>query len=312
MDVARPRTGSLRRWLAAALSAATTVTALVAPAAPVAAAEPAKGSCVDEQPDAGAARRMLAACGRRVEILSERTEWSQVFLNPDASRTLEQTIEPTRVRKGTAWAPVDTTLKMTSEGVAPRATVLPMVFSAHGDGPFARLRDGSRELAVSWPGTLPTPVLSGSTATYRNVLPDVDLQVTAQPLGFSEVLVVRTRAAAANPKLASLRFGIAAKGLSVSAAPGGGLAARDAKGGTVFAAPAPLMWDSSDSEDRRAAAPPLRRPRRSAIGRLPRGESRRSPSLPSRLAPPRRRRTGTRWPSAPAGPSCPSGSMATC
>ncbi|MER5702813.1 carboxypeptidase regulatory-like domain-containing protein [Micromonospora sp. NPDC002296] len=237
------------------MAAATTVTTLVAPAAPATAVEPKRGPCVEEQPDAGAARRMLDVCGRRVEVLSERTEWSQTFLNPDGSRTLEQTIEPTRVRKGKSWAPVDTTLKLTSEGVVPRATVLPMVFSAKGDGPFARLRDGSRELAVSWPGKLPAPVLAGSTATYRDVLPDVDLQVTAQPLGFSEVLVVRTREAAANPKLASLRFGIEAKGLSVRSAAGGGLAARDAKGGTVFAAPAPLMWDSSDPEDRTAATP---------------------------------------------------------
>ncbi|MFI0791492.1 polymorphic toxin-type HINT domain-containing protein [Micromonospora rubida] len=237
------------------MAAATTATALVASTTPATAAEPKKGSCVDEQPDAGAARRMLAACGRRVEVLSERTEWSQNFLNPDGSRTLEQTVEPTRVRKGKSWAPVDTTLKLTPEGIVPRATVLPMVFSAKGDRPFARLRDGSRELAVSWPGKLPVPVLSGSTATYRDVLPDVDLQVTAQPLGFSEVLVVRTREAAANPKLASLRFGIEAKGLSVGAAAGGGLAARDARGGTVFAAPAPLMWDSWDPEDHTAAAP---------------------------------------------------------
>lgn len=199
---------------------------------------------------------MVAVCGRRVEILSERTEWSQTFANVDGSRTLEQTIEPTRVRKGDSWVPVDTTLKLTPEGVVPRATVLPMVFSAKGDGPFARLRDGSRELAVSWlAGKLPAPVLSGSTATYRNVLPDVDLQVTAQPLGFSEVLVVRSRAAAANPKLASLRFGIKAKGVSVGAAAGGGLAARDAKGATVFASPAPLMWDSSMAEDAAGGSP---------------------------------------------------------
>ena len=229
---------------------------LVAPATAASAAQPKSNSCADEQPDANAARRMLAVCGRRVEDLSKRTEWSQTFLNVDGSETLEQTIEPTRVRKGQSWVPVDTTLKVTPEGVVPKATILPMVFNSKGgDGAFARLRDGSRELAVSWPGKLPAPVIEGSTATYREVLPDVDLQVTAQPLGFSEVLVVRSRAAAANPKLASLRFGLQAKGVSVGAASGGGLAARDSKGGTVFAAPAPLMWDSSTPEDMAGGAP---------------------------------------------------------
>ncbi|MCZ7420757.1 carboxypeptidase regulatory-like domain-containing protein [Verrucosispora sp. WMMA2121] len=201
---------------------------------------------MDEQPDAASARRMVEVCGRRVEILAERTEWSQTFLNADDSRTLEQTIEPTRVRKGKSWAPVDATLKVSGQGVEPRATVLPMVFSAGGDAPLARLKDGSRELAMSWPGRLPKPVLEGATAVYRDVLPDVDLRVTAQPLGFSEVLVVKSREAAAHPKLATLRFGLTTKGVTVSPNSSGGLVARDAKGAAVFAAPAPLMWDSSD------------------------------------------------------------------
>ena len=98
---------------------------------------------------------------------------------------------------------------------------------------------------MSWPGRLPAPVLDGSTAIYRNVLPEVDLRVTAGALGFSEVLVVHTRKAAANPKLRSLRFGLAGKGVTVSPAPGGGLAARDAGGKNVFSAPAPLMWDAT-------------------------------------------------------------------
>ncbi len=229
--------------------AAIAASVLGVPATSAAGAEPAKALCVDEQPDAGAARRMLAICGRRVEDLSARTEWSQTFLNVDGSRTLEQSIEPTRVRKGGSWAPVDTTLKASADGVAPRATVLPMAFSAGGDAPIARLLDGDREVAMTWPGGLPKPVLEGSTAVYRNVLPDVDLRVTAQPLGFSEVLVVRSRQAAADPKLASLRFGLRTKGVTVGTAAGGGLAARDDKGGTVFAAPAPLMWDSSEAPD---------------------------------------------------------------
>ncbi|MGI5146328.1 carboxypeptidase regulatory-like domain-containing protein [Plantactinospora sp. CA-294935] len=180
-----------------------------------------------------------------MEILSERTEYSQTFLNVDGSRTLEQGIEPVRVRKGSSWVPVDTTLKSSAEGLVPKASVLPVVFSAGGGGPFARLRDGDRELAVSWPASLPAPVVQGSTAVYRNVLPDVDLQVTAHALGFSEVLVVRSREAAASSRVAELRFGLTTRNVTVAAADGGGLAARDGTGRTVFAAPAPLMWDSS-------------------------------------------------------------------
>ena len=153
-----------------------------------------------------------------------------MFLNVDGSRTLEEGIEPVRVRKGSSWAPVDTALKMTAEGVVPRATVLPVVFSPGGDGVLARVRDGERELGMSWPGKLPTPVVQGDTAVYRNVLPDVDLRVTALVSGFSEVLVVRTPAAAAHPQLAAVRFGLSTRGVTVTAAEGGGLAARDGSG----------------------------------------------------------------------------------
>ncbi|MEU1240943.1 carboxypeptidase regulatory-like domain-containing protein [Micromonospora parva] len=180
-----------------------------------------------------------------MEILAERTEYSQTFLNVDGSRTLEEGIEPVRVRKGSSWVPVDTALKVTAEGVVPRATVLPVVFSPGGDGVLARVRDGERELGMSWPGKLPAPVVEGDSAVYRNVLPDVDLRVTALVSGFSEVLVVRTPAAAAHPKLAAVRFGLSTKGVTVTAAEGGGLAARDGSGKKVFEAPAPLMWDST-------------------------------------------------------------------
>jgi hypothetical protein len=188
---------------------------------------------------------MAVTCRRPVEILAERTEFSQTFANADGTRTMEESIEPERVRKGSSWVPVDTSLKATAEGVAPRATVLPMFFGNGGDGPFARIVDGDRELAVSWPSRLPAPVVKGDTAVYQDVLPGTDLRVTAGALGFSEVLVVRTREAATNPKLASLRFGLATKGVTVTASEGGGLAARDGKGEAVFDAPAPMMWDSS-------------------------------------------------------------------
>jgi hypothetical protein len=141
--------------------------------------------------------------------------------------------------------PIDTTLKKGDGGVEPRAAALPTTLSAGGDGPLARLRDGKNEVSFSWPGRLPKPVLRGNIALYRDVLPHVDLQVTVDSLGFSELLIVRDRDAAADPRLKVLKFGLAAKGVSVKAVNGGGLVARDGKGKAVFTAPAPLMWDAS-------------------------------------------------------------------
>ena len=223
-----------------------------------AAAAPA--GCVGEQADAAAAQRMVEICGRRVEILSERTEYSQVFAQADGSRTLEQSVEPQRVRQHGGWVPVDTTLKRTATGVVPKATVLPMTFSNGGDTLVGRLVDGKREITLRWPSALPKPKLKGDTAIYPGVFPDVDLRVTATATGFSEVLVVRTRNAGASPDLTSLTFGLDTKGIALRKTAAGGLSAHDTSGAEVFSAPAPLMWDSSESMEQQAIEPDQTRP----------------------------------------------------
>lgn len=198
---------------------------------------------------------MAVICGRPVEILSERTEYSQIFANMDGTRTLEQSVEPQRVRQGGGWVPVDTTLKRTADGVVPKAALLPMTFSNGGDTLVGRLVDGDREFALRWPNALPKPKLKGDTAIYPSVYPGVDLQVTASATGFSEVLVVRTRKAAASSKLASLKFGLETKGIEVRKNASGGLSAHDASGSEVFSTPAPLMWDSSKSIEESMTVP---------------------------------------------------------
>ncbi len=47
------------------------------------------------------------------------------------------------------------------------------------------------------------------------MLPGVDLVVTATVDGFSDDLVVKTRSAAANPRLRTVKFGLRASGLSL-------------------------------------------------------------------------------------------------
>lgn len=209
---------------------------------PASAAEPV---CVDAQPTASAARDMAERCDERVEIVSLRSETAQTFANPVGGYTTEQSVEPRWARKADgSWAQVDTTLRVSGQKVIPEAAVLPVEFSAGGTGPAARLRDGDRELSITWPfGALPKPVLSGSDAIYAEVLPGVDLKLSASSQGFSEVLVVKNREAAKNPKLAKVTFGFATKGVSAQAA-GGGLEAKDSAGRVVFSSPTPVMWDS--------------------------------------------------------------------
>ncbi|WP_203970637.1 LamG-like jellyroll fold domain-containing protein [Planotetraspora silvatica] len=197
-------------------------------------------------PTEGQASELARSSGRRVEVLPLRTENRQVFANADGSFTSETAALPERVRRGGAWVDVDTTLEFAADGtVRPVAAPLSLSFSGGGTAPLATIGDGKRSVATTWPGTLPRPVLDEDTATYASVLPGVDLQVTASVLGYSEVLVVKTREAAANPALARLTFGTRGTGVSVRETEAGGLSAVDADGTAVFHSPAPRMWDSS-------------------------------------------------------------------
>src|SRR5262249_13673270 len=75
-----------------------------------------------------------------------------------------------------------------------------------------------RTLSWTFPFNLPVPVSHDATATYAEVLPGVDLQVTATDQGgFSGVLVVKNPGAAANPALASLRLRAGGSGLAIHA-----------------------------------------------------------------------------------------------
>ena len=238
---------SLRVLLLSAATAVAAVTSTAAVGAEAASPDRAAAvACSGQRADAASAAAMAARCGHRVEALSDRTPYAQVFANPGGTMTLEQTVTPRWARRADgSWTDVDTTLRRWADGtVAPVASVLPIAFSGGGPGPLARLAEDGHEIALSWPGSLPVPTLDGDTATYGDVLPDVDLRVTASALGFSEVLVVKTPAAAANPALREVRFGVATKGVTTTAA-GGGVQARDAKGRVVFVSPAPMMWDAA-------------------------------------------------------------------
>ncbi|MFE9689123.1 LamG-like jellyroll fold domain-containing protein [Micromonospora sp. NPDC005806] len=233
--------------LASLVSLVTTASALVA-VTPLAAtaAPPAQGELGEV-----AARSAAVAAGRRVEATALRTDRQQVFANPDGTFTLQQFVVPVRVRRGTGWVPVDTNLRPGPAGmVAPAATTLDMAFSAGGDTPLVRLRRDGAELALHWPGKLPTPVLSGDTATYPEVLPGVDLTMRASAEGFTQLLVVKSAQAAANPALATVRLRTTTSGVTVRPTPGGNLTAVDRSGRPVFEAPAPYMWDSTGAGSR--------------------------------------------------------------
>jgi hypothetical protein len=204
-------------------------------------------ACSSIQSGAAAAAAMARACNQPVEDISLRTPDSRTVHNADGTQELTEYAEPqwAKTADGT-WSNVDTNLRLVNGAVVPGLTALPVSFSAGGTGTLAKLSSGSNSLAVSWPGPLPAPTLSGDTATYAEVQPGVDLQLTATPTGFSEVLVVKTRAAAMSPALAKVQFGLSSTGVSLAGLAHGGAEARDSHGNLVFSSPTPLMWDSAD------------------------------------------------------------------
>ena len=66
-------------------------------------------------------------------------------------------------------------------------------------------RKQDRDVVLGWGGRLGTPVLSGTTATYRDVKPGVDLVVDARRSGFEASLVVDSAAALAGWKAAAAK-----------------------------------------------------------------------------------------------------------
>ncbi|KPI04194.1 hypothetical protein OK074_4721 [Actinobacteria bacterium OK074] len=115
-----------------------------------------------------------------------------------------------------------------------------------GYSELATLTSDGHEVTLSWPGTLPEPVVSGPSALYREVFDGVDLLLTAQDSGFSHVLIVHSAAAAANPALATLSYGLSSPDLTFSLDPVTKVVTAEDRDGDEFAvSPTPYLWDSA-------------------------------------------------------------------
>ncbi|MFD5753693.1 hypothetical protein ACFWIZ_00065 [Streptomyces sp. NPDC127044] len=193
------------------------------------------------------AAKQAAASGEPVRVNALTTETATTTANPSGTLTYDSSLLPVRVRRAGRWVAVDATLKRNADGTwSPRASAEPLVFSGGGTTPLATMSEGKASLALSWPKPLPTPHAAGTSLTYPGVLPGVDLRLTADTQGgWSEVLIVKSARAAANPALAKIALTTEAKGVTVADDGHGNLAATTPDGQVLFSAPQPAMWDSS-------------------------------------------------------------------
>ncbi|MCX5389804.1 LamG-like jellyroll fold domain-containing protein [Streptomyces sp. NBC_00094] len=189
--------------------------------------------------------------GERVEVVGERTERETVFANPDgATFTLEKSIAPVRVDAGSGWVQPDATLVRREDGsIGPKAAVVDVSFSVGGSGAgLVTIGQDGQSVSMGWPGELPEPRLDGERAIYENVLPDVNLILTATVEGFRQVLEVETPEAAVLPELRAIEYGLTADGLRLREGAVGSVEALDGNGQVVFRSPTAQMWNSAGDD----------------------------------------------------------------
>lgn len=195
-----------------------------------------------------AASAQAKASGQPVTVDSLTTQTSITTAMPDGSIQSTTNVLPARIKKNGTWTSVSATLATNGDGTySPAATPSGLKLSGGGTAPLATMTDPvGRTLTWTFPVPLPTPAVNGNTAVYPNVLSGVDLQVTATDQGgFSDVLIVKNAAAAANPALASIKFTTSTNGLNLAVNSAGTTTATASDGSVSFQAPAPKMWDSS-------------------------------------------------------------------
>jgi hypothetical protein len=201
----------------------------------------------------GQASAQARRTGKPVLVAGATTPTSTLTANPNGTFAYTESDAPVRARVGSTWRALNADLVRNRNGsYSPDVSSEPLVVSGGGSGPLATMRYGAYSLAVTAPMRLPAPTVSGDIATYRGVLPGVNLIVTAEVSGgFSDVLEIMNAAAAANPAARSLTFTAQGKGLTLHSRDGA-IAAEAPDGAAIFGAPAPRMWDSAVKRDVKA------------------------------------------------------------
>ncbi|MEU9435868.1 DNRLRE domain-containing protein [Streptomyces sp. NPDC048252] len=152
----------------------------------------------------------------------------------------------TRGRGASGAGPASTAVRAAVYTVARGGGAVRVADATEGFSELATLTSGGHEITLSWPGALPEPTISGSSALYREVLDGVDLMLTAQAGGFSHVLVVHSAEAAADPALTRLSYGLSSPDLTFHLDPVTKIVTgTDRDGQEIAVSPTPYLWDSA-------------------------------------------------------------------
>ncbi|MGV9954137.1 DNRLRE domain-containing protein [Streptomyces cellulosae] len=217
--------------------------------------------------------------GKAVEITALRTARSTTWARPDGLMVKRLHSSPIRAKVDGEWKEIDYDLHRTKDGWEPKATNARMVFSAGSEegsqtrndqrasrastrrvsllngteaasadtaNPLVTLTVAGHDIQLTWPDAVPAPIIDGSRALYPEIFPGADLVLTADDEGFAQLLVLKNRQAAADPRAQRLTYGLTSPDLAFRLDPVTGvLSAEDAYDREIAVSPTPLMWDSS-------------------------------------------------------------------
>jgi RHS repeat-associated protein len=215
-------------------------------------AEVPEGTVPATAPDVISAQVKARATGNVVEVLSERTEESQTFANPDGSFTSEVSSGPVRIADSDSeggWRDLDFTLTERADGtVGPISGYAPI--SLVGEATAKQVAEqgvvtlegrGDAEVVLGWDGPLPAPTLDGAIATYEDVKPGLNLVVELTASGFEQFYVLTEE-----PEDAAfvLDLPFASDGLVATELADGSVRLTNAKNQSVATITTPFMWDA--------------------------------------------------------------------
>ncbi|MFD7898550.1 DNRLRE domain-containing protein [Streptomyces sp. NPDC059743] len=196
-----------------------------------------------EAQDEASALLMARLQGRKIEVLSARTEDSTTWALPSGELQTAAYAGPIRVKQDGVWKDIDVSLSDTGSNLTPEATAADIAVSDGGDTSLASVTKGTKSFGLGWEDELPTPTVKDNTASY-DLGGGQRLKVTALAQGFTENMVLDQQPDGP----VSYRIRMDLDGLKLSQAESGHLLLKDSSGKLVAEASAPMMWDSTKNE----------------------------------------------------------------
>ncbi|MBB4675046.1 PA14 domain-containing protein [Crossiella cryophila] len=178
-------------------------------------------------------------------VLVERLPTGNVYRNPDGTRTAKMFQDVVNVKDDRGQlVEVQTDLERKNGKLEPKATLADVQLPEQvGAGADLRVtaQDGATAALEPVDLAIRPATVSGGTAKYAGVQPDVDLQVRILPRGFKHDVVLHRV-----PQATEWRYRLKPEGnLTPVAEEGGAIALKDPDGKVRLTVPAPVAWDSA-------------------------------------------------------------------